>query len=134
MDVKVSLGVSLGAVLAIVVIALVGGGVSTLQPVFGILVPYAAFAIFLVGFIYRVVDWGRSPVPYRIPTTCGQQKTLPWIKPNKIENPTSTLWVIGRMILEVFAFRSLFKMDLAWCIGISLFFSCHRREASEVRS
>lgn len=109
MGVKVSLGVSLGAVLAIVVVALVGGEVSALQPVFGIFVPYAAFAIFLVGFIYRVVDWGRSPVPYRIPTTCGQQKTLPWIKQNKIECPSSTLGVIGRMILEVFAFRSLFR-------------------------
>ena len=109
MGVKVSLGVSLGAVLAIVVVALVGGEVSTLQPIFGIFVPYAAFVIFLVGFIYRVVDWGRSPVPYRIPTTCGQQKTLPWIKQNKIECPSSTLGVIGRMILEVFAFRSLFR-------------------------
>ena len=109
MGVKVSLGVSLGAVLAIVVVALVGGEVSALQPIFGILVPYAAFVIFLVGFIYRVVDWGRSPVPYRIPTTCGQQKTLPWIKQNKIECPSSTLGVIGRMILEVFAFRSLFR-------------------------
>jgi len=109
MGVKVSLGVSLGAVLAIVAVALVGGGVSSLQPVFGIFVPYAAFVIFLVGFIYRVVDWGRSPVPYRIPTTCGQQKTLPWIKHDKIECPSSTLGVIGRMILEVFAFRSLFR-------------------------
>ena len=109
MGVKVSLGVSLGAVLAIVAVALVGGGVASLQPVFGIIVPYAAFVIFLVGFVYRVVDWGRSPVPYRIPTTCGQQKSLPWIKHDKIENPSSTLGVIGRMILEVFALRSLFR-------------------------
>ncbi|MCK4426112.1 MAG: sulfate reduction electron transfer complex DsrMKJOP subunit DsrM [Deltaproteobacteria bacterium] len=109
MDVKVSLGVSLGAVLAIVLVALVGAQVSGLQYIFGILVPYAAFVIFLAGFIYRVVDWGRSPVPFRIPTTCGQQKSLPWIKQNKLENPSSTLGVIGRMILEVFAFRSLFK-------------------------
>ena len=58
MDVKVSLGVSLGAVLAIVLVALVGAQVSSLQPIFGILVPYAAFVIFILGFIYRVVDWG----------------------------------------------------------------------------
>jgi len=109
MDVKVSLGVSLGAVLAIVLVALVGAQVSSLQPIFGILVPYAAFVIFILGFIYRVVDWGRSPVPFRIPTTCGQQKSLPWIKRNKLECPSNTLEVIGRMILEVFLFRSLFK-------------------------
>ncbi|MBW1926092.1 MAG: sulfate reduction electron transfer complex DsrMKJOP subunit DsrM [Deltaproteobacteria bacterium] len=109
MGVKLSLGVSLGAVLAIVLVALVGAQVSSLQPIFGIFVPYAAFVIFILGFIYRVVDWGRSPVPYRIPTTCGQQKTLPWIKNDEIENPSSTLGVIGRMILEIFAFRSLFR-------------------------
>jgi nitrate reductase gamma subunit len=109
MDVKVSLGISLGAVLAIVLVALIGAQVSSLQPIFGIFVPYAAFVIFLAGFIYRVVDWGRSPVPFRIPTTCGQQKSLPWIKRNKLECPSNTLEVIGRMILEVFLFRSLFK-------------------------
>jgi nitrate reductase gamma subunit len=109
MGVKLSLGVSLGAVLAIVLVALVGAQVSSLQPIFGIFVPYAAFVIFILGFIYRVVDWGRSPVPFRIPTTCGQQKTLPWIKQANIENPSSTLGVIGRMILEIFTFRSLFR-------------------------
>jgi nitrate reductase gamma subunit len=109
MDVKLSLGVSLGAVLAIVLVALAGAQVSALQPIFGIFVPYAAFVIFLAGFIYRVVGWGRSPVPFRIPTTCGQQKSLPWIKQNKLDDPSSTLGVIGRMILEVFAFRSLFR-------------------------
>jgi len=27
--------------------------------------------------IYRVVGWGRSPVPFRIPTTCGQMSLFP---------------------------------------------------------
>jgi nitrate reductase gamma subunit len=109
MGMKLSLGVSLGAVLAIVFIALVGAQSSSLQPVFGIFVPYAAFVIFIAGFVYRVVNWGRSPVPFRIPTTCGQQKSLPWIKRNRLENPHTTLEVIGRMFLEVFLFRSLFR-------------------------
>jgi len=109
MDVKVSLGVALGAVLGIILIAFFGAQITGLQPIFGIFLPYAAFVIFILGFIYRVVDWGRSPVPFRIPTTCGQQKTLPWIKQNKLECPSSTLGVIGRMFFEVFFFRSLFK-------------------------
>ena len=109
MDVKVSLGIALGAVLAIILVAFFGAQVPGLRPIFGIFLPYTAFVIFILGFIYRVVDWGRSPVPFRIPTTCGQQKTLPWIKQNKLDCPSSTLEVIGRMFFEVFFFRSLFR-------------------------
>jgi nitrate reductase gamma subunit len=55
------------------------------------------------------VQWGRSPVPFRIPTTCGQMESLPWIKQNKLENPSTTMGVVGRMLLEVLFFRSLFR-------------------------
>ncbi len=101
--------VSLGAVLAIMVVAWIGGSISGLQPIFGVLVPYAAFAVFLVGFCRKVVDWAKSPVPFRIPTTAGQEVSLPWIKSAKLDNPSTTAGVIGRMFLEVFCFRSLFR-------------------------
>jgi nitrate reductase gamma subunit len=71
--------------------------------------PYLAFGIFLVGFIYRIVIWARSPVPFCIPTTCGQEKTLSWIKTNSLDNPSGTRGVIARMFLEIFFFRSLFR-------------------------
>jgi nitrate reductase gamma subunit len=76
---------------------------------FGVVVPYAAVAVFVLGFIYRVLQWGKSPVPFCIPTTCGQQKSLPWIRQDKLENPVTTLQVVGRMLLEVLFFRSLFR-------------------------
>ena len=76
---------------------------------FGVAVPYAAVAVFVLGFIYRVLQWGKSPVPFCIPTTCGQQKSLPWIRQDKLENPVTTLQVVGRMLLEVLVFRSLFR-------------------------
>lgn len=76
---------------------------------FGVIIPYIAVLIFIVGIIYRVWKWARSPVPFRIPTTCGQQKTLPWIKANNLENPSNTVGVIGRMALEVLLFRSLLR-------------------------
>ena len=79
------------------------------QYFFGAFVPYAAVAVFVLGFIYRVVQWGKSPVPFCIPTTCGQQKSLPWIKQDKLENPATTMQVVGRMLLEVLIFRSLFR-------------------------
>lgn len=69
--------------------------------------------IFVVGFIYRIVLWAKSPVPFHIPTVCGQQKSLPWIKSNKIESPSTTWGVIQRMALEILLFRSLFRNDRA---------------------
>jgi nitrate reductase gamma subunit len=79
------------------------------QVFFGVVVPYAAVAVFVLGFIYRVFQWGKSPVPFCIPTTCGQQKSLPWIKQDKLENPATSMQVVGRMLLEVLFFRSLFR-------------------------
>lgn len=82
---------------------------SAVYLVFGIIIPYAALFIFIVGIIYRIWKWASAPVPFRIPTTCGQQKSLPWIKANNLENPSSTAGVIGRMALEILLFRSLLR-------------------------
>ncbi|MCK8601110.1 sulfate reduction electron transfer complex DsrMKJOP subunit DsrM [Syntrophobacteraceae bacterium DRH4] len=76
---------------------------------FGVLVPYLAFFLFLTGFIYRILKWARAPVPFRIPTTSGQQKSFSWVKQNKLDNPSTKLATVGRMALEVLLFRSLFK-------------------------
>jgi nitrate reductase gamma subunit len=102
---------SLFAVIALVLVPLVGTGAG-LQVVFGVIIPYLAGLTFLAGLIYRIVRWARTPVPYRIPTTCGQHKSLPWIKRSlrdKLENPQNTIYAIGRMALEVLLFRSLFR-------------------------
>ncbi len=96
-------------VIVLVLLAFAGVKLANLHFLFGVLIPYTALAVFILGFIYRVVQWGRSPVPFRIPTTCGQMKSFPWIKQSKLENPSSTLGVIGRMLLEVLFFRSLFR-------------------------
>lgn len=78
---------------------------------FGVVLPYAAVAIFIIGIIYRIVKWAKAPVPFHIPTTCGQQKSLPWIKSDKLESPFTTAGVIGRMAMEVLFFRSLFRNE-----------------------
>ena len=103
--------VALSAVLGLIIIAYVGAR-GNLQLVFGVVVPYMAALIFVEGLVYRVIQWARSPVPFRIPTTGGQGRTLPWIKRDlgeKLDNPSDTPHLIGRMALEVFAFRSLFR-------------------------
>jgi nitrate reductase gamma subunit len=89
-------------------IALVGATVG-LDWVFGVLIPYAAVAVFVVGVVARVLQWARVPVPFRIPTTSGQQKSLPWIRHSRLDSPFTGLGVVGRMALEVLFFRSLLK-------------------------
>jgi nitrate reductase gamma subunit len=101
--------VALVAVLLLALVAYYGAQLSGAPYVFGIALPYAALLLFLGGMVYRVMDWARSPVPFRIPTTCGQQKSLPWIQSSRFENPSDTFGVVGRMALEILLFRSLFR-------------------------
>lgn len=76
-------------------------------------IPYVAGAALLAGICWRVSLWALSPVPFRIPTTCGQQKSLPWIKPALLDNPSSGIGAVGRMSLEILLFRSLFRNNRA---------------------
>ena len=108
MNAWTSLFSALFIVIALVLISLLGVGVAGTS-LFGIVIPYIAIAIFLLGVVARVVQWARAPVPFRIPTTCGQGKSLPWIKADNLESPYNTWGVIGRMALEVLLFRSLFR-------------------------
>lgn len=103
------IGFSLFAVVILACIAMGGVGAAGFHYLFGVVIPYISIGIFLLGFIYRVVRWGASPVPFRITTTCGQQKSLPWIKPSRFDNPSDTWGVVVRMALEVLIFRSLFR-------------------------
>jgi nitrate reductase gamma subunit len=100
---------SLAAVLVLAAAVLTGSTVGGFQFFLGVVLPLAAIVIFLVGMVARVLRWASSPVPFRITTTCGQEKSLPWIKQNKLDNPSSLAGVLGRMGLEVLLFRSLFR-------------------------
>jgi nitrate reductase gamma subunit len=100
---------SLMAVIVLFLLAYVGGSVATGQLLFGVVIPYLAILTFIIGFVKKVMGWTRSAVPFRIPTTCGQQKSLPWIKHNPIDNPDTKTGVVIRMFLEIVAFRSLFR-------------------------
>ena len=100
---------SLFAVLIIILAVIIGVETAQLELLFGVIIPYAAIATFILGIVYRILKWARSPVPFRIPTVTGQEKSLSWIKSNKLDSPNSTLGVIGRMALEILLFRSLFR-------------------------
>jgi nitrate reductase gamma subunit len=97
------------AVIVLFFIAYLGAQVTGLQYVFGVVIPYLAIIFFVLGFAYRVINWSRSPVPFAIPTTAGQQKSLPWIKHSQFESPIATWQIVVRMALEILTFRSLFR-------------------------
>ena len=97
------------AVVALFLIAYVGVAGLGLEVLFGVIFPCLAVIIFIVGFVMKVMNWARSAVPFRITTTCGQQKSMPWVKPARIDNPFSKGAVVVRMALEILFFRSLFR-------------------------
>jgi nitrate reductase gamma subunit len=97
------------AVLVLAAIAYAGTALGSMHYVFGVVIPYLAVAVFIVFMTLRILKWAGVPVPFRIPTTCGQQKSFPWIKHSKLENPSGVLGVMGRMALEALVFRSLFR-------------------------
>ncbi len=97
------------AVIILMVIAGLGSQIPGMEYLFGVAIPYLALLIFLVGFIIKVVGWAKSPVPFSIQTTCGQGKSLDFIKHNRLEAPQTNSEVVARMALEILTFRSLFR-------------------------
>jgi nitrate reductase gamma subunit len=96
-------------VIGLIVIAGLGSQMPGMPYLFGVALPYLAMLIFVAGFVYKVVDWAKSPVPFAIQTSCGQGKSLDFIKRNKLECPNTTTEVVARMALEILTFRSLFR-------------------------
>jgi nitrate reductase gamma subunit len=103
-----SILVSLLAVSSLFLLGLLGG-TSGMAWIFGVVFPYVALVLFFGGLVYRVMSWANVPVPFRIPTTCGQQRSLAWIKQQKLDNPHNALSAVGRVALEVLFFRSLLR-------------------------
>ena len=76
---------------------------------FAVVIPLASLTILIGGFLLRLVNWFIRPVPFRIPTTCGQEKSLDWIRQEKFESPSHLWQVVVRVLGEVLLFRSLFR-------------------------
>ncbi len=113
MNNAVKIGYCLIAVTILVLLPLLTLLGPSAEFVFAVIIPCLALAAFFSGFIYRVVRWAQSPVPFNIPSVGGQEKSLPWIKDDKIESPGNNWAVTWRMFLEIFFFRSLFRNSRA---------------------
>ncbi|NTW63546.1 MAG: sulfate reduction electron transfer complex DsrMKJOP subunit DsrM [Chlorobiaceae bacterium] len=104
---KVLMPIGMVAVLSL--IPFIGVTYAGLDYLFGVIIPYASALIFIAGFVYRLFDWLKRPVPFRITTTCGQEKSLDWIKQDKFGSPSRAWQAALRVLSEVFFFRSLFR-------------------------
>jgi len=102
---------SISGILLLIVLVVIGIEGIGLYSFFGIFIPYVAILLFVVGFIYRVLKWASSPVPFHVPTVSGQQKSLSWIKADNIDSPYTTGGVVKRLALEILLFRSLLKNE-----------------------
>ncbi len=102
---------SISGILLFILFVVIGIEGVGLYSFFGIYIPYVAVLLFIVGFIYRVLKWASSPVPFHIPTVCGQQKSLSWIKADSLDSPYTTGGVVKRLALDILLFRSLLKNE-----------------------
>jgi nitrate reductase gamma subunit len=103
------LTISIISILILMFLAVITAMIPDLFWLLAAIVIYFAFFFFLAGFVYRVIRWALVPVPFRIPATCGQQKSLAFLNTNPIENPSGKTGVIFRMASEIFFFRSLLR-------------------------
>lgn len=96
-------------VLGLILVAWVGVQGLGLTSLFAVWFPYMAILIFLFGVLVRLLKWSRVPNPFAIATTGGQQRSFPWIKHARMDNPYTRTQVLVRLFSEVFLFRSLFR-------------------------
>jgi nitrate reductase gamma subunit len=97
------------ALAALAAAAAWAGSLLGMKGLIGIVLPYAGCIILVAGMLYRIARWALTPVPFNITVTCGQQRSLPWVKPDTLDNPQRPWAAAARMVLETALFRSLFR-------------------------
>ncbi len=108
------------AAVAIAAIAAWAGAVLGMKNIIGVALPCAGLLALVAGMLYRVARWALTPVPFNITVTCGQQKSLPGVKPEPLDNPQRPWTAALRMLLETALFRSLFRNTEAGRSGRSI--------------
>ena len=109
---------SLLLVLLIGAVAWAGSAIG-LAGLFGVALPYVAVVVFIGGMVWRMVYWAKSPVPFCIPTTGGQEQSLDFIKQNKIDCPSTTWGVVKRMFLKSFFFGLCSATPMPKCASLT---------------
>ena len=118
--------IAAAAVLALAIAGASAGAVPGGTAAITVVLPYIACFTLVAGVAWRVWQWAASPVPYRIPTTCGQQRSLEWIRAAPFDNPDTGVMAAVRVVIEALTFRSLLRNSRAHV-------SAGRLEFSEAR-
>lgn len=74
------------------------------------------------GLIWKLLRWALTPVPFSIPTTGGQERSLPWIRHARLDAPATWAGVAGRLLTEMLLFRSLWRNAAPQRAGVRLAF------------
>lgn len=101
------LGGALGAVLVacglpMLAVAVTGRGWLVALSVAALAVPFL-----VAGFVAKLLRWIRVPVPFRIPLTVGQQRSLRTIGHQRTRAPHTAPQAVARAILDIGLFRPL---------------------------
>lgn len=122
---KVHAGGALLSVLALgAVAALLGSVLGEARWVLAVLALAAAAVGFILGFVLKVGRWMKAPVPYRVPVTAGQQRSLEHVPHDHLGNPVTTADVVLRVVADVLLFRPLLRATRTapyWGRGLSGF-------------
>jgi nitrate reductase gamma subunit len=102
---------SISGVIGLILLTVIGVAALGWTSLFAVVLPYGAAVVFVAGFVYRVLKWASAPVPFCIPTVCGQQRSLPWIEASYLDSPHTAGGVVSRLALEILLFRSLLKNE-----------------------
>ena len=104
------LGGALGAVVvACAVPALMAPLLGAHCPQLVLAVAVLAFLAFAAALVWKVLRWMRAPVPFRIPLTLGQQRSIASVSHSRGGTPHSSGEVLWRVFLDIVLFRPLFR-------------------------
>ncbi len=113
---------SLMAVLALLLLAWVGTGVIDVpftHWLFGTGLPWAAAFTFVVGFVWRVLDWAKVPVPFRIPTAWVALETLEIPAPGASNLQLTHFPRRGNLLLQIFNVGLASREDICGRTGFA---------------
>ena len=107
--VAVHLGSALTAVTCICLAAQLGSRWLGMRTLVTLGVPILAVLCFVVGFSVKILRWITAPVPFRIPLTLGQQRSLASIHHAVTCNPHTAPQAVLRAALDILLFRPLLR-------------------------
>jgi hypothetical protein len=75
---------SLMAVILLILLVMLGAGAANLKYLFGVIIPYIAIILFIVGIVLRVLRWAGAPARFAMGRGAGSFPYSHDLRPAKI--------------------------------------------------